>query len=160
MAGIATKSTGATRFPPPVAFLVGLAAGFLAQYFFPLSLVPAADALYLKLLGVLLIVVGIALAASAIRTFRRAGTTVRPDRASKALVTSGPFRFTRNPMYLSLSVVYMAVSFITDALWPLLFLIPAVAVIHYFVIPREERHLRSRFGAEYEAYVGSVRRWL
>ncbi len=63
-------------------------------------------------------------------------------------------------MYLSLSVVCMAVSFMTNALWPLVFLIPAVAVIHYFVIPREERHLLSRFGSEYKAYVRSVRRWL
>jgi protein-S-isoprenylcysteine O-methyltransferase Ste14 len=79
MAGISPKSTGATRFPPPVAFVVGVAAGFFVQHFSPVPLLPAADAPYLRLAGIVLLVLGIGLSAFAIRTFRRAGTTVRPD---------------------------------------------------------------------------------
>jgi protein-S-isoprenylcysteine O-methyltransferase Ste14 len=153
------RCPGAMRFPPPVAFLAGLAAGFSLQYFYPAQLVSAPNATYAKLLGILLLGFGVGLSALAIWTFRRASTTVRPDRASTALVTSGPFRFTRNPMYLGLSLIHAAVSFMANALWPLVFLLPVVAFIRYYVIAREERHLLSRFGGEYHAYLRSVRRW-
>ena len=153
-------STPEMRFPPPVAFGAGLALGFLLQHFIPVALVAGSHAPLLELLGSISIALGVTLAASALLTFRRAHTTVRPDRPNTALVTHGPFRFTRNPMYVSLSSVHAGISLVANALWPLLLLLPALLVIRTFVISREERYLLSRFGSEYQAYLGSVRRWL
>jgi protein-S-isoprenylcysteine O-methyltransferase Ste14 len=140
--------------------VVALAAGFVLQYFFPVMLMRGAGVSALKALAILLLLAGMGLAASAVLTFRHAGTPVRPDRDSQVLVRSGPFRFSRNPMYLSLSLIYAGLSFFFNAVWPLLFLIPAIAVIRYYVIGAEEAYLLARFGAEYESYLRSVRRWL
>jgi protein-S-isoprenylcysteine O-methyltransferase Ste14 len=91
---------------------------------------------------------------------RRAGTNVSPRLPALAMVDSGPFRFTRNPLYVSLVGLYLGVTLLVDALWPLLFLIPAVLVTHYGIVLREERYLEARFADRYRAYRERVRRWL
>jgi protein-S-isoprenylcysteine O-methyltransferase Ste14 len=154
------QASPGTRFPPPVAFGAGLASGFLLQHFLPVPLLEASKGNLLKLVGGILVIAGVTLALWAILAFRRAHTTVRPDRPSVALVTHGPFRFTRNPMYFSLSVVYTGITLLANALWPLLLLAPVLLVIRYYVIAREERYLLARFGADYGSYRRRVRRWL
>jgi len=145
------------RLPPPVVFLTGLAIGCLVQRWFPLAIAPGG--LLPRLLGALLVLLAGMLALWAFRAFRRAHTTVRPDCAASTLMTRGPFRFTRNPLYLSLALLQAGLALLADALWPALMLLPVLLVIRYYVIAREERHLRSRFGAEYQAYCRTVRRW-
>lgn len=145
-----------TRFPPPLAFIAALGLGFLLQQRFP---VPLGTGLVSRLLGALLALASGALALWAFRTFHRARTTIRPDRPSATLVTDGPFRLTRNPMYLSLSLLQAGLALLAGALWPLLLLAPALLAIRYHVIAREERYLAARFGAPYEAYCRAVRRW-
>ena len=96
-------------------------------------------------------------ALSAIRTYR---TTVNPYKAASALVTSGPFRFSRNPIYVSDWLVYAGVMFLLQTWWPLL-LAPVVWVLmRYGVIRHEEAHLQAKFGADYAAYCKNTRRWL
>jgi protein-S-isoprenylcysteine O-methyltransferase Ste14 len=90
----------------------------------------------------------------------RAGTDPRPSRPSTAIVTSGPFRFTRNPMYVGLALLTAALGILLDTWWPILLLVPALVFIRVAVIAREEAYLRRRFGAEYEAYMRQVRRWI
>ena len=94
------------RFPPPVAYGTGLALGFLLQHFAPLTLVEPSRLPILRLLGSGFILTGAGLAASALITFRLAHTTVRPDRPATDLVRHGPFRLSRNPMYVSLALVH------------------------------------------------------
>ena len=90
----------------------------------------------------------------------RANTTVRPDRPATTLVTDGPFRYSRNPLYLALTFMYAGIGIIANSLWALLLLAPVVLFMSLFVIRREEAHLQRAFGAEYESYRARVRRWL
>ena len=133
------QATPGIRFPPPVAFGAGLVLGFLLQYFFPVALIGASRSHLLKLLGGLLVISGATLAASALLTFRRSHTTVRPDRSTARLVTHGPFRLTRNPMYVSLSLEHAGIALLANALWPLLLLLPALLTCDDEVADDEER---------------------
>jgi len=94
------------------------------------------------------------------RPHRRAGTTPNPWRATTSLVTGGPYRFTRNPMYVGFTLWYLAATSWVNALWPLLLLPLVLLVMQRGVIAREEAYLRRRFGREYEEYSVGVRRWL
>jgi protein-S-isoprenylcysteine O-methyltransferase Ste14 len=104
--------------------------------------------------------VAVALFLSTVRTLRIAGTPVPGDRPTTAVVRSGPYRFSRNPIYLAFSLLHVGVAFWVNSLWLLLTLAPAVALMSLVVIPREERYLESRFPAEYLPYKAAVRRWL
>ena len=90
----------------------------------------------------------------------RAGTNIRPDLPTTALVTEGPFRFTRNPLYLGLTLMYAGIALLIPGTWPLLLLVPVLLVMRWGVIAREERYLERKFGEPYRAYLGRVRRWL
>jgi protein-S-isoprenylcysteine O-methyltransferase Ste14 len=111
-------------------------------------------------LGSTTVLVAVALFLSTVRTLRIAGTPVPGDRPTTAVVRSGPYRFSRNPIYLAFSLLHVGVAFWVNSLWLLLTLAPAVALMSLVVIPREERYLESRFPAEYLPYKAAVRRWL
>jgi Putative protein-S-isoprenylcysteine methyltransferase len=110
--------------------------------------------------GWLLIVLSIALTLWAMATFRHYRTTVIPRRPATRMVTDGPYAWSRNPMYLSMTVFYLGLAFLTGMLWPLLLLPLVLILLTVFVIRREERYLADAFGAEYTAYRTRVRRWL
>jgi protein-S-isoprenylcysteine O-methyltransferase Ste14 len=92
--------------------------------------------------------------------FQRHGTPVNPARAAEALVTDGPYRFTRNPMYLGMGCAYAGAALAAEALWSLALLPLVLLIVDRVIIPREEAHLAAMFGEEYERYRGRVRRWL
>jgi protein-S-isoprenylcysteine O-methyltransferase Ste14 len=102
----------------------------------------------------------IALFVLSIRRFRAAGTPVPGDRPTTAIVRTGPYRFTRNPVYLSFSLLQLGLALLANSAWLLVTLVPAVALMAIVVVPREERYLAARFPVEYPAYKGAVRRWL
>ena len=143
--------------PPPLIFTLGLAAGFGLEALLPGTHVP--DALRWPL-GALLVLAGAALNASFVARFRRAGTRIEPWEPTTAIVTDGPYRFTRNPGYLGMALISAGIALLADALWPLAALAVTIAVIDRGVIVREERYLERLFGAEYVAYKARVRRWL
>jgi len=92
--------------------------------------------------------------------FRRAGTTPNPTKPTTALVLRGPYRFTRNPMYLGFAALYLGVTLLVNSLWPLLLFPAVVGLVQGRVIAREEAYLEAKFGNEYRAYKMRVRRWL
>jgi len=92
--------------------------------------------------------------------FWRKHTSVLPIRPSTTLVIEGPYRFTRNPMYLGLALLTIALGLFLNTWWVIILLVPALVVVQRFVIAREERYLHRRFGAAYDAYRCQVRRWL
>ena len=114
----------------------------------------------MRVLGILLVLVGAATTLSAVGFFRRARTSLVPIRPSTTLVSTGPYRFTRNPMYLGLAVVYVGIACWLGTLWPLLLLPVVLVLVGSLVIAREERYLEAKFGEEYRAYRARVRRWL
>ena len=142
--------------PPPLVYLAGLLVGLALQRRLPSPRLRRAPAP----LGGALLVAGVGLAVLFITAFRRAGTPVDPRRSTTALVTSGPYRFTRNPGYVALALVFAGIAVLTSGVWVLLMLVPTLVVIDRGVIAREERYLDERFGEEYREYKGRVRRWL
>ncbi len=91
---------------------------------------------------------------------KAAGTNVRPDRPSLTVVKAGPYRFTRNPMYLSLCLLQMAIGFFLDGWVPVLFAFVLALVLHFGVILREESYLERKFGEQYLPFKRRVQRWL
>ena len=144
-------------FPPPFIYLIAIVVGALLHYAFPVSVLPTALA---QLLGAVLVVASFAIVLPAVMAMRRAGTHIRPDEPTMAIVTTGPFRFTRNPIYLSLTLLYSGAALLINALWPLLLLPVVLVVMTYGVIKREEAYLERKFGATYTTYKARVRRWL
>jgi len=142
--------------PPPLLYVVPLSVGLLIQHASPIAFLPPRIG---TPVGIALVVLWILLSVAAIREFRRAGTSVNPTRPTSTLVTSGPYRFTRNPMYVSLTLMYLGVTLWANALWPLLVLPIVLVVMQRGVIAREERYLEATFGDEYRRYTGQVRRW-
>jgi protein-S-isoprenylcysteine O-methyltransferase Ste14 len=145
--------------PPPLLYLGALALGLALDILGRRVRTGLPGAVRNGLALVLLASAG-ALVASALGRFRRAGTHVEPWRPSTALVTSGVYAFTRNPMYVSMALIYLAVALAADSVLALLLLVPLLAVIRYGVIAREERYLAAKFGDEYRNYLDRVRRWL
>jgi protein-S-isoprenylcysteine O-methyltransferase Ste14 len=110
--------------------------------------------------GAIVTVLAIALFAAAVRTLRAAGTPIPGNRPTTTIVRAGPYRFSRNPIYLAFSLVQLGLALWVNSLALLITLIPAVALMSLVVIPREERYLEARFPSEYSPYKASVRRWL
>jgi protein-S-isoprenylcysteine O-methyltransferase Ste14 len=148
------------RYPPPLLFVLGMVAGWLLDRAVPLPLVGPAARSGGALVGWLLVALGAALAVWALATFRAAGTAIRPNRPASTLVTHGPFRLSRNPIYLALSLLYLGVMLLVNSVWTLLLLPFVIAILHLTVIRQEERYLAATFGIRYDEYRRRVRRWL
>ncbi len=142
---------------PPLVFLAGLIAGWLVSLALPTDVAPYWLA---WTLGGILIIMGAALVFPAAALFRRRGTTVRPDRPVSMLVTSGPYRFTRNPMYLGLATIYLGIAIGLQSLWALVLLPVVLVIIGRAAIAKEEAYMAQRFGDDYQRYTARVRRWL
>lgn len=110
--------------------------------------------------GAVLTLAAVALFAFAVRTLKAARTPVPGNRPTTTIVTTGPYRFSRNPIYLAFSLLQLGLALWVNSLALVITLIPAVALMTLVVIPREERYLGARFPTEYAAYRASVRRWL
>jgi protein-S-isoprenylcysteine O-methyltransferase Ste14 len=110
--------------------------------------------------GYLIAIIGIAFASWGTLTFARAGTAIIPNKPASRLVETGPYRFTRNPMYTGLTIAYIGGILILDSIWPLLLLPFSLTLLYVFVVKREERYLLSEFGEAYEAYRKRVKRWV
>jgi protein-S-isoprenylcysteine O-methyltransferase Ste14 len=108
--------------------------------------------------GAVLLAIGLFIIA--VHTFRAAGTPVPGNQPTTTIVRTGPYRFSRNPIYLAFSVLQLGIALWVGSLWILITLVPAFALMSFLVIPREERYLEARFPSEYLPYKGSVCRWL
>ena len=148
------------RTPPPLLFAAALAIGLVLERQAPLALLPMALATYAVPMSAVLLLVGGVLAVGAASLFRRRRTTLNPAGEASSLVVDGPFRRTRNPMYLSLTLLVLGVAVWRDSAWPVLLLPAPLLVLQFAIIPFEERTLAARFGDEYRAYCRRVRRWL
>jgi protein-S-isoprenylcysteine O-methyltransferase Ste14 len=142
---------------PPFVYLGSIALGLVLHLLWPVRVVPTSVS---TPLGAMVTLLAVALFVSAVRTFRAAGTPIPGNRPTTTIVRSGPYRFSRNPIYLAFSLLQLGLSFWVNSIALLITLIPAVALMSFVVIPREERYLEARFPSEYLPYEASVRRWL
>jgi protein-S-isoprenylcysteine O-methyltransferase Ste14 len=143
--------------PPPLIYLVPLVLGLVLDRKRHLPFLPRGAA---RALGWPLVGGGLALNGWFLRTIREAGVPIRTDKPVPRLTTEGPFRYSRNPSYLALAMIYAGIAVLRNSLWAILVLPLVVFVIQREVIGREERYLESAFGEEYLAYKQRVRRWM
>jgi len=147
------------HIPVPWVFVLTYLAGFGLEYRWPAH-AGVATLAGIGPAGVALFCIGALLAGWGLLTFRRARTTTVPGQASAQLVSWGPYRVSRNPMYVGLILAYVGEAGILRQVWPLLLLPLIVAYLNWVVIPVEERKLTEVFGEAYKQYRGRVRRWL
>lgn len=145
------------RVPPPLIYILGFGLGVGLERAVATPNLPGPAALGAALVAV---VIAALLDGGAMRRFLREHTAMEPWRPSSALVTTGPYRFTRNPMYLGMACLYAGIAFAFGMLWSLGLLPFVLVVIDRAVIAREERYLERRFGDAYRTYRGQVRRWI
>ncbi len=142
---------------PPQLFLITIVTGLLLQLLWPLSFTGSVSTI---LLGLSLISGSLGLMVWADGTFKRLDTAVNPDQPTTQIIKTGPYRFSRNPMYLAFLLIQAGVGFAVSSWWLFIALLPAYLVLRWGVIAREEQYLRGLFGVEYLDYQTAVRRWL
>ena len=151
-----TDSPGVIVFPP--ALLAGtLLLSILLNLVCPLHFPRMA---WMKVAGGLLFVLGGFLLGWGRRTMVRAGTNVPPHKPTLAIVTDGPFRFTRNPLYVGGTAAYLGLGLGFNLVWALILVAPMLFLLSWGIVGREERYLEKKFGETYLAYKARVRRWL
>ena len=148
------------RVPVPWVFVLGYFAGLALQRLVGAPQPAPATRTALWLAGLALVVLGVGLAAWCLLLFRRARTTTVPLEAPSTVVTRGPYRLSRNPMYVSLTLIYLGECAIFAQLWPFITLLPTLVYVNSVVVPFEEAQLRATFGDSYCDYCATVRRWL
>ncbi|HEV7321368.1 MAG TPA: isoprenylcysteine carboxylmethyltransferase family protein [Ensifer sp.] len=143
---------------PPIVWLAAVGGGLLLDGAHPLPFLPGIGAG--RLAGVAVFFAAVALLIWAATTFRRAGTEVQTTRPTTAIVEAGPYRFTRNPIYVAMFLGLVGLALAFDSFWLLILLVPFYLVIRHGVVAREETYLERKFGEGYLAYKARVRRWL
>jgi protein-S-isoprenylcysteine O-methyltransferase Ste14 len=150
----------AIRFPPPFLFVGGFAAAWMLHLLLPFEISGRGPLPGQEIFGAGLMAGGLAFMAGGLATFASQGTAIIPHRPARVLVRTGPYRFTRNPMYVGLTFGYVGLAVALNWAWPLVLLPVVLIMLSTLVIRREERYLREAFGGEYETYCRRVRRWL
>jgi protein-S-isoprenylcysteine O-methyltransferase Ste14 len=143
--------------PPPLIYASALAAGLLANRRYRIPFLPR---LLARTLGPLLVIGGLVVGFLGSREMRRAETNLDPYKPTTAIVKEGPYRFTRNPLYLSMTLMYAGITSLANALPAALLLPVALHLMRHGVIEREERYLERKFGEEYLQYKARVPRWI
>jgi protein-S-isoprenylcysteine O-methyltransferase Ste14 len=159
MSAASRPAHAGVHFPPPFIYVAGFAVGWLLDRWHPAP-ITAGESIVRDVVAACCIVLYVAIFISALATFRRKRTTLIPNRPATALATGGPYRFTRNPMYVSMALLYLGVALFTNSWWIVGMLVVVLIVVDRAVIAREERYLAAAFPDEYAAFRGRVRRWV
>jgi protein-S-isoprenylcysteine O-methyltransferase Ste14 len=160
---VAKSDTAGVVAPPPLIFLGFLIASLAIDHFGVGVGVGAGTGLWPSarfIAAACLIIPAMVLIIGALSGFRAARTAARPWEPTTAIVSDGVYRFTRNPMYLAMAMLYASIALAADSVIALIALIPALIVMEIGVIRREERYLESKFGEDYLRYKAAVRRWI
>jgi len=153
-----TTDTANVIIRPPIAWAVAVLGGLALNWLLPLPFVPAT--VPAGWLGATVFALALALFAWAIVTITRAGSNVPTNRPTTTIVDRGPYRLTRNPIYLGMVLGLIGLAIALNSLWLLLTLVPFALVIRYGVVASEEAYLERKFGDDYRRYRARVRRWL
>jgi protein-S-isoprenylcysteine O-methyltransferase Ste14 len=140
--------------PPPLIYAAFFGLGLLVRRWLRI------DIPYAWPIGIALAAASVTIVIAGFVAMHRAGTNVDPYQPTTAIVTRGPYRWSRNPLYIGLTLGYLSAALIVDVAAAIILLPAALVVMHYGVIRREERYLESKFGETYRAYRERVRRWI
>lgn len=149
--------TTQVTIPPPVIYFGCLFAGVAVDYIWPFPLLPKAMQYPL---GVTVIGLSVLLFGWALIAFSRSNTSINHAKATTELISSGPFRFSRNPVYVSMSLLVIGIGITIDSIWVVGMVLPAITLTYYLIILKEEIYLERKFGDEYRSYKSKVRRWI
>jgi len=149
------KDYAAVKIPPPILLLVHIFAAFILRWLLPFTFPK-----FLEWIGYLFVLVGLGLTFSAVSRFMQAHTTVDPHGSVNTIVTSGPYRFTRNPIYLGFVCMLIGFPFIFKTYWGLTLSPLFIVLMNTLVIQHEEAYLEKKFKDVYTSYKSRVRRWL
>jgi protein-S-isoprenylcysteine O-methyltransferase Ste14 len=149
------ESPGVT-FPPPLIFIGFYATGYVLERVAPIPLVVPVTLTYL---GWVIVVASIVVMLFGFLEFRHAHTTILPNHGSSAFISHGIFSLTRNPLYLSLAMLYVGFALRFEVWWALVVFIALIPTIDFYVIIREEKYLEERFGDTYRTYCKRIPRW-
>jgi protein-S-isoprenylcysteine O-methyltransferase Ste14 len=147
----------AVAFHPPVLLVICIVGSFIEESLIPAPWIPESLAAQL---GIPVVVVALALFGWAVTTMRRGGASIPTHTATDAIVATGPFRLTRNPIYLSMMLLLVGIGLWANSIWFLTWAVLAVVLLTFYVIKPEERYLEQKFGEAYLNYKRGVRRWI
>jgi len=146
---------------PPLIFIIFFLVGLLLDYLYQYKLFPI-DHRDLSLLipGYIVIFISLIIVAASIQTLKKRNTTHKVSEPTTALVKTGIYQYTRNPIYLSVIILFIGISLLINSIIMLLLIIPMFIILNEGVVKREEKYLQSKFGDEYADYKNSVKRWI
>lgn len=142
---------------PPFIYLSGLGAGIILQIIYPIHI---ASLEILPIVGLMLVVIASVLVSWSFKTMKKTQTNIDVRQPVLHLVTNGPFSFSRNPIYLAMTILYLGISLVINNLWVLVFIVPILTVMELGVIRREEKYLSAKFGWDYVDYKKRVNEWI
>ena len=142
---------------PPFVYLISIGIGLLVHWVWPVQWLLASVNVAV---GIVLVLVAVGLFVSSVRTFKKAGTPVPGDMPTTIIVRAGPYRFSRNPIYVAFTLFHLGIAAWVNSAAVLIMALPALGLMALVVIPREERYLEEKFPADYPPYKREVRRWL
>lgn len=142
---------------PPLLYGAAFLAVLVLRWFWRMSIVSGGPTFWL---GLALLLVGVTNVVPGRRALVAAGTNVDPSLPTTTIVTTGPFRFSRNPLYVGLTLLYLGLTLAFNTWWGVVLLVPILLVMHLGVVLREERYLEQIFGEQYRQYRSRVRRYL
>jgi protein-S-isoprenylcysteine O-methyltransferase Ste14 len=156
---VSTERGARVSFPPPLVFLSSIILGVVCRYAIAVERFPVDPTIRIST-GLLIILAGVALIVWARVLFTRTGQSPIPWKPTPELIFQGPYRFTRNPMYLGATLVVFGLGLALNNLWISLFSLPGLLVVHVIAVLPEERYLSQKFGQGYKNYLAQVRRYL
>lgn len=151
------KKGAAVKFPPPLIFIIGMVIGYVIHYKFPISL---EESIYMNLFGKFLITVAIIILSYVLYLFFKAKTHIEPWKPTSAIISTGLFAYSRNPIYAAFCVATVGLGLVFNNMWMVVSFIPSAIFVYHIAIKKEEQYLENKFGDEYLLYKQNVRRWL
>ncbi len=155
-----SRDAAAVRFPPPFLYLISIGLGVLAHRFVRPWPVPGVEGLARAAAGLAVVFAGVGLAFAALGLFKRTGQKPEPWKPTPSIVSDGIYRYSRNPMYLALTVVQVGIGLGLGNLWIVALTALSMAAVYLVAVRPEEAYLEAKFGDEYRRYKARVRRWL
>lgn len=145
---------------PPFAFFLAVALTFVLRHWLPLGVLDVVPQEILLVVGIAIVAAGLWFNIAGVLAFRHGETNVNPRKPALTVVQSGPYRFSRNPMYLGIILIVAGLGIAVATLWGPIMAFPLWAILHWGVVLREERYLKSKFGDDYSSLLNRTRRWL